>query len=421
MIPTRLEGREPPLPPIKKRWAASQTIDLGPAVAPLVLIVAAYPALAVLTPGLSDQVLLATAILLAALSFIRYAEFGWVTLWLLMFTLTYAVRTPFGMNPSQGVVHTLALLSTGIVFLAFLTYGSEVMSYPGFATITITVLIFDSVVVYLAGLQKNAASSLLTYLCGFACVVALRRSTSTGLKLATAFYIYGIFAAFAFAETARALVVYLTVFIFVMVATTRMSARNYWLLGVAISSTVIAATLWFFVNVRVSPLASRLGHVIQSYSGERANTGRNFLWTSVLRSVSDNPIFGLGPGALPRDIVSTKLSSHNYYLQVYLQVGLLGLAILGLFLFSVWTLIAASKTTAGRFGSAIFLMFVLHNGTESLMFQNATMIAIPAWCSIGLALSIERSRSGAPGGNAGQTTVGPVSRPSRAYKHGLGK
>jgi hypothetical protein len=77
---------------------------------------------------------------------------------------------------------------------------------------------------------------------------------------------------------------------------------------------------------------------------------------------------------------------------VYLQLGLVGLILVVCFLLAIWRLLSAAGSTAGKFGSALFLMFIVHNGTEVLMLQNNSLVAVPAWCSIGLALAIDREQ-----------------------------
>jgi hypothetical protein len=76
---------------------------------------------------------------------------------------------------------------------------------------------------------------------------------------------------------------------------------------------------------------------------------------------------------------------------VYLQVGVIGMVVLIAFLLAVWRILARATCAAGRFGSAVFIMFVVHNATEVLMFQNNALVAVPAWCTIGLALAIEHA------------------------------
>lgn len=352
------------------------------------MVLVAYPAIVVIEPGFRGPFLAGISALLLPFVFLRLSNMAWPALWLILLAGMYGMSSWFGPNTNQGITHTLALISTATTFLTFALYGSRILRYAWVRFMLALIIPVDMVAIYSAGLPKNATGASMIYVVAIACVVALRRTNSTGWKYAILYFTSGVIISFAFGV--RSLVIYSVFFIITFFCACYLPRRTYWITGVIASTTVILSTIWFFLNIENVPMLAELSARIKELTGERANSGRDLLWPHVLRAVSDSPIFGLGAGVLPRDVLSTQLSSHNYYLQVYLQLGITGCGVIVLLLLAVWGILTRTTTASGRFGSAVFLMFVVHNGTEVLMFQNQTLIGVPAWCAIGFAIAIDR-------------------------------
>lgn len=368
---------------------AAGPMDFRVVVAPLALILLAYPAIVVMFPQLSDFLLVLVSILPAALVFIRLLDIAWPAIWLILLLLIYALSSLFGANQDRGYVHTITLACTATVFLTFAIYGSAILSYKWVWFMVVVIVLIDLVTVSLGSVNKNTEGGTLIYVISVACVAKLQRPDANPWRIAALFF--GAGSIIALIIDHRGLVVYSLVFLIAFISASRMPKRSYWIAGIASSSAAVFATIWLYLNIDRGSLARRFAEVILEFSGRRIDNGREDLWLYILRATQENPIFGLGAGILPRDILSTDLSGHNYYLQVYLQVGILGLAILVAFLLSVWWILAKATTAAGRFGSAVFLMFVVENGVETLMFQNSTVVSVPAWIAIGMAIAIERN------------------------------
>ncbi|MBI5340278.1 MAG: O-antigen ligase family protein [Mycolicibacterium rufum] len=297
-------------------------------------------------------------------------------------------------DSSQGYKHTVTLVCFGVVFLTFAAYGSEMLENQWSRWCIHLVLIVDAVAVTSSNFPKNTTGSALVYLSAVAAVIYLRRSRS-GLKVTVAFTL--LIVLIGLYLNVRFLILCALVFSLAYFGARMMSWRRFWVAGVVGCAASISAVIWFFLNVDRGGVAQELGRRITEISGHRANSGRDQLYFYLLSKVQDNPLTGLGAGTLPRDFLSTEFSAHNFYLQVYLQVGLLGVAVLICFLLSVWRDMAQLTTVPGRFGGAVFLMFVIHNGAEVLLLQNSALVAIPAWAAIGLALALDRSSSSTRG------------------------
>ncbi|MCV6978717.1 O-antigen ligase family protein [Mycolicibacterium pulveris] len=361
-------------------------------VAPLALLVISYPAVAATLSDSRGWLLVAFTATLTPILLARIDQIIWPTTFVLVFVGLYALSAAFTYNRSRGLEHTVAVASTATVLLAFVMYGAAFLSFTWFRVLLFTLVTVDLLAIAVAELPKNATASAMVYASAVALVCILRRAdTSPRTAWAVALAFFAFSGSLALIYNVRSLIVYSALFLIAFVCSMKLRSRTYMFIGIFASVATIGATLWFFLNINTSPLAASLSAKIMELSGHRANSGRDFLWPYILRAAKENPLFGLGAAALPRDFLTTQLSAHNYYLQVYLQVGILGLSVLLVFLLYLWGILSRANTAAGRFGSALFLMFVIHNGTEVLMFQNATLVSVPAWCAIGIAISIERN------------------------------
>jgi O-antigen ligase len=352
-----------------------------------------FPAVATVAPGVADPLLLTIAVLLFSLVLGQLKGLTWPVLWLSMLVTIYALSSQFGENRAQGLRHTLTLVALSAMFLAFATYGSAVLSLRWFRVAAAVTLTADVVIVSAGGFPKNTAGGALIYVFALAITAVLARKGSSGWIGALAFAVVGI--AISYILNFRFLLIGSLVFLVCFGFTTVFKTRGYWLFGLVGASASVGAVLWFFLSLNRAGLAWDLGQRIRTLTGHRANTGRETIWVYVLNAVQDKPLLGLGAGVLPRDVMRTEFSAHSYYLQIFLQTGALGVILVMGFLVSIWSILAKAKSAAGRFGSAVFIMVVVHNATEVLMFQNNALVAAPAWCCIGLAIAAERSPANA--------------------------
>jgi O-antigen ligase len=75
--------------------------------------------------------------------------------------------------------------------------------------------------------------------------------------------------------------------------------------------------------------------VLNRFSGQNLLSGRQTVWPAILGAIAAHPWVGYGAGAQASDFSGQQLSAHNLYLQLALQVGLIGVA---LFVFGAWGL-----------------------------------------------------------------------------------
>lgn len=120
-------------------------------------------------------------------------------------------------------------------------------------------------------------------------------------------------------------------------------------------------------------------------------TDRDVIWSSVLEIASQNPIFGVGYGGywgLEEDTYKKHHKvdqSHNGYLEIYLQVGIVGIIVFIIFIFEFCGNIRREITHSydwGVFGMCFLIMSLLYNYSEASFIRTSLMWALMGIMSI---------------------------------------
>jgi exopolysaccharide production protein ExoQ len=127
-------------------------------------------------------------------------------------------------------------------------------------------------------------------------------------------------------------------------------------------------------------------------------TGRNQIWTALIRAYTDRPLLGLGYGSLwdlgpdgpitayARNWVTQVSQGHNGYLDLLVQIGGVG-TLLVLFAVMTWPiqlLLRGGNQPARVLGAVILLFCLGHNSTESTLFDRDALGQV--FLMIGIAL-----------------------------------
>lgn len=108
-------------------------------------------------------------------------------------------------------------------------------------------------------------------------------------------------------------------------------------------------------------------------------TGRTQIWGDLLRVSARNPILGVGYGAfwIHPPLSYSINESHNGYLEIYLELGLVGLLLLIATLFSFWFKTSSAlrhQFAWSSFTLCLLVMAVVHNTTESSFLRSTSHI-----------------------------------------------
>ncbi|MGH6752721.1 MAG: hypothetical protein ACREDP_11190, partial [Bradyrhizobium sp.] len=270
--------------------------DFRVLVVPLLVVIMAYPALMVYSPfRQADKILLVAAALLTPLILSRVGRVAWPTAWIGVLLAAYVVSNRFEDDSSQGFKHTVILACMAVTFLAFATYGAELLGSSWGRLATALVVIVDILAIVNGGFPKNATGGALIYVVGVACIAYTYLRKSSGWIPAVFLTATGVTVAIAY--DFRFLLVCSVVFIGAFIAANRLTFRTYRLVGFVVATAMVFIVIWFFFSVSSERgLSWEIGQTIKEISGHRANSGRDQLWPYIIYTMQQDSVFGLGAG-----------------------------------------------------------------------------------------------------------------------------
>lgn len=137
--------------------------------------------------------------------------------------------------------------------------------------------------------------------------------------------------------------------------------------------------IWLYTS-QYNELLNALSY---QYTGKLLFSGRVEIWLEVIDSIEHDFLFGLGTGVLPEEVTGKQLSSHNSYLQMIFQNG-----ILFFISFLIFTLSSGlmrkpySKYELRSKISALVLLFCA--SFEVFLFQSSIFMSIVFFIILGL-------------------------------------
>jgi O-antigen ligase len=193
---------------------------------------------------------------------------------------------------------------------------------------------------------------------------------------------------------------------------------------IALTVTAVLLSLTFF--------DSMVQLVTALFQRDVTFTGRTDIWDLVLAVAARSPFVGVGFGGywyLQDEEISSRVlvhESHSGYLDVYLEVGMIGVALLAVYLAAFFRRalkVVDEMREWGWFGICLLVMALIHNFTESnflrtssffwnsLVFVSVTF-ARPVWARSAAGTPVQQPVSYAPG----RRSIGRVRTPGSAKR-----
>lgn len=124
------------------------------------------------------------------------------------------------------------------------------------------------------------------------------------------------------------------------------------------------------------------------YLRKRFFSGRQYIWGALLNYISQKPFMGYGLGVTADDFLSLGWSSHNWYLQTLLQIGIMGFCLLVEVLKIIWNdLYKYKDSIVCKSVSAFLIGVLLWQCFEVTITQNNISIGILVWFIFGLGVN----------------------------------
>lgn len=145
--------------------------------------------------------------------------------------------------------------------------------------------------------------------------------------------------------------------------------RKIWASKVTIYTVLgfIAFITWFIASGVSINEYKYVDDFFRSFSGGGINSGRHLIWPEIIQKISNSPYLGNSPGITPPTFIDTEWSSHSLYLNIVLQVGLIGLFLLVKFYFEI---LKEFVITNDKVGICFLMVIIIHQGFNVSLFQN---------------------------------------------------
>lgn len=135
---------------------------------------------------------------------------------------------------------------------------------------------------------------------------------------------------------------------------------------------------------------TKLNELSLEIFNKRLYSGRNWMWKTIVERLGDNIIFGNGTGTIARDIFFERVwSTHNLYMQILIEVGIVGVILWVIFYFIVWKYYYQLRNDNNiRVCASYMIGFIVSNVFELTFYSNQLAIGIIQWTSIGIGLNM---------------------------------
>ncbi|HZJ09589.1 MAG TPA: O-antigen ligase family protein [Trueperaceae bacterium] len=172
-------------------------------------------------------------------------------------------------------------------------------------------------------------------------------------------------------------------------------ARSRLLFHLAYLVTVTGALVvtWFYLIAPQHDWGWRLQELTVDLTGKNLFSGRQLFWGELVEAIRLQPWFGYGASARAETFTSFSWSAHSLYLQVTLQVGLVGLGLLLFLLWVIWARLWPGRhSLTVRVAAGYFLGMLVHQAFEVSLIQNNLGNGFLFWFITGVALAAARRR-----------------------------
>lgn len=150
-------------------------------------------------------------------------------------------------------------------------------------------------------------------------------------------------------------------------------------LWISVLFSIAIPIIFIFININHdNSIILQLNTYTQELTNKNLLSGRHIIWSEIFEAIQQRPILGFGPSATPNDVVGIPLSSHNFFLQITLQLGFMGLGVFFLFIIYMFKLIWSTRASDYfPLTLALWSSLLIIQSFEVTLFQNNVALSIP--------------------------------------------
>jgi len=317
----------------------------------------------------------------------------WILLAYILLFLLYLMLTLI--DPSRGgIVNIIGIWVTGVMFIYFTQNAQRLVAARSTALILLGIGLFVCLAgTALGAVNKNTISGIVAYFFLSAGVIWVMRGVPLRRVSMLTFGLLLFLGLFLGHRLMLAASVIFLLVTFVMYSLPLRFLRTLLLGAIAggiFGMIVLYSGLWGF-DIR------DFDALFIEYTGRTARSGRQIIWPAIIAFTAESPWFGLGTGATFTRLYNFNLqvewSAHSYFLQIYLQTGLVGLSTLLFVLFTVWAAIGRPQRSQPIriYMTACIVVLLLHVAFEVFLMQVNLFMGCCAWMMLGLGIGCIRA------------------------------
>ncbi|MEZ8326199.1 O-antigen ligase family protein [Vibrio splendidus] len=170
-----------------------------------------------------------------------------------------------------------------------------------------------------------------------------------------------------------------SLFLFFRKITIKHNTYLWSLLGAFVFMPLVS---YFYVYISTASFSQELNQLVWEETGKSLFTGRNDIWLVIFNYIYDNYLFGAGFGA-DLSSLNITISSHNLYLMLIYQLGIVGYIVFIVYFFSMTKVFLGNRYLNDSKMATISISWVfsilVHQGFEIFLFQNNLAASFLFW------------------------------------------
>lgn len=188
------------------------------------------------------------------------------------------------------------------------------------------------------------------------------------------------------ATSARSVLIGIVVIILAWVVLKQFRNKFSYLIYIVMFGNLLFVAI--YAGIKNTAAGRFLNDISRSIFNKNLFSGRSEIWEGVIGAIPNNLWFGHGVGISAADVTSIHKTAHNMYLQLFLEVGVVGFVIFFLLILSIWKLLNHRLDNFVSKWSACFLLGILvYESFELTLFQNNYSIAMFQWLIITMGIN----------------------------------
>lgn len=152
---------------------------------------------------------------------------------------------------------------------------------------------------------------------------------------------------------------------------------------------LIYNSLIFYINLKSKSYFSFFNELSMEYAGKNLLSGREEIWQHAILKINEKILLGYGIGTDISEIFGINLSLHNFYIQLTLQSGIIGLISFLLLIILIFNSYYEKNIDAEqKIAISFFAGYLIQQNFEVFLFENNLLFGLLILITASLALSI---------------------------------